>query len=209
MAHLRAGQVCMMDYLEHQLISGYDEKGFLFLKPWNCMSPSELPALTFGTWEECLAREGWVQFTLLSKSGTRRDFKAQLKDSLSVALSMFAHPEPFQVPEYRIGFGAWETWLGQVKKGAGAEHGHWWNATVWSECRTMAGDFFREVDPLLPPGARKTAADLSAAYKEMGTLLFEAREKTLPAAEQVPRLEKCLERERQAVGLLEELAAAL
>jgi hypothetical protein len=209
MEHLRAGNLCMLDYLEHQLVSGYDEKGFVFLRPWNGMSPTELPTLSFGTWEECLAKEGWVQFTLLEKSGLRRNFNEQLKDSLSVALSMFARPESFQVPGYRVGFGAWETWIAQVKKGAGAKHGHWWNASVWSECRLMAGDFFREADTLLPPGARKTAADLSAVYKEMGTLLFEAREKTLPAAEQVTRLEACQGREKQAVALLGQLAAAL
>src|SRR5271157_4939528 len=65
-AHLDAGKVCILDFMEHQLIAGYDTKGFLCLQPWGC-SPVELPALTFGTWSEALDREDWIGFTLLEK----------------------------------------------------------------------------------------------------------------------------------------------
>jgi AraC-like DNA-binding protein len=32
--HLDAGKLAVFDFLEHQLISGYDTKGFIFLQPW-------------------------------------------------------------------------------------------------------------------------------------------------------------------------------
>jgi hypothetical protein len=57
-AHLNDGRLCVLDFLEHQLISGYDEKGFMVLRPWGGMAPSEVPQISFGSWDPCLKTEG-------------------------------------------------------------------------------------------------------------------------------------------------------
>ncbi|HTP60156.1 MAG TPA: AraC family transcriptional regulator, partial [Spirochaetia bacterium] len=89
-AHLNAGSICLLDYLEHQLVSGYDDKGFVFLKPWNGMAPSEVQSLSFGTLGECLDKEGWVHFTLLEKASPATDLQAELPDALSLAAELYA-----------------------------------------------------------------------------------------------------------------------
>jgi hypothetical protein len=37
---------------------------------------------------------------------------------------------------------------GALRAGHGAGHGAWLNATVWSECRARAADFFEEIAAL-------------------------------------------------------------
>jgi AraC-like DNA-binding protein len=64
---LDAGQLCMLDFLEHQLVSGYDENGLIMLQPWNGNASSEVPAISFGTWNECLEKEGWAHLTVLRR----------------------------------------------------------------------------------------------------------------------------------------------
>jgi AraC-like DNA-binding protein len=51
---LNNGCLCVLGYLESQLISGYDEDGFITLLPWGegC-TDSTINRLTFGSWKEC------------------------------------------------------------------------------------------------------------------------------------------------------------
>jgi AraC-like DNA-binding protein len=206
-AHLDAGKVCILDFMEHQLIAGYDPKGFLCLQPWGC-SPVELPALTFGTWSEALDREGWVQFTLLDKEGYLADEAMLLQSALTTALQMRSMPAEFEKPGYRIGDGAWENWLAGIEKGLGNSHGHWWNGTVWMECRKMAADFFGEIEPAMKNAkAVALCRKLSGLYRECSAKLDVARNKAAETGVQKAALTEGRELDLHCASLMKELLA--
>jgi AraC-like DNA-binding protein len=205
-AHLDAGKLCTLDFLEHQLISGYDTKGFIFLQPWNGESKVELPSLTFGTWEEALEREGWVYFTLLEKDDMRAGEDELLRSALTAALRMRTNPDEFQLPGYRAGDGAWESWRTAVDKGLGSSHGNWWNGMVWKECRYMAAEFFTEIEPSVK-GEKATSLcrDLAGMYRECGDQLDIVKEKDAPADVQQAALAKGRDLDRDCAEMMKEL----
>ena len=209
-AHLDAGKLCILDFLEHQLIAGYDTKGFLFLQPWNGESKVELPTLTFGTWKEAMDREGWAQFTFLEKEEHRADPAALLRSALATAVRMHSSPEDYQLPGYRAGDGAWEGWLAAVDKGLGASHGHWWSAMVWKECRAMAAEFFDELEPSLEgERAARLCRELTGLYRDCSAQLDAAKEREAPAEVQKTALAKGRDLDRRCAGLLKELLVTI
>jgi AraC-like DNA-binding protein len=205
--HMEAGDLFMLDFLEHQLASGYDERGFLMLQPWNGRAPSEIPALSFGSWQECFDKEGWAHFTVLSHTQTRKGVPEAARDALSYAMELYDSPGRYEVEGYRIGFGGYDNWIECVKRGLGAGHGHWWNAQVWAECRWFAGDFFGELSELVE-GAEKMCGKLSAIYKTISESLSKAGQRDLAAAEQLRLLESAREQEREAQAGIESLLKA-
>lgn len=64
-AHFDQGHICVMNFLEHQLIAGYDAGGFLLARPWQHPVPSLVDRIEFGSWDPCLGREGWVGVSVL------------------------------------------------------------------------------------------------------------------------------------------------
>jgi AraC-like DNA-binding protein len=205
-AHLDAGNLAILDFLEHQLLAGYDTSGFLFLQPWNGVHDVELPSLSFGTWSEALEREGWVQFTLLEKEPSRADDAALLQGALAVALRVQSSPEDFQMPGYQAGDGAWEWWMAGIDKGLGASHGHWWSATVWRECRTMAASFFEEIEPSMKSAkAAALCRDLSISYRECAGKLGIAGKKDAKAATQKTALAEGRDLDRKCAEIMKEL----
>jgi AraC-like DNA-binding protein len=208
--HLDAGKLCVLDFLEHQLISGYDTKGFIFLQPWNGESKVELPSLSFGSWKEALDREGWVMFTLLEKEELRADEPTLLRSALTTAVRMRTAPGEFQIPGYQSGDGAWEWWLAGIEKGLGTSHGHWWSAMVWKECRNFAAEFFESVEPSI--GNKKAAGlcrELAGLYRECGAQLDIAKEKGAPAETQKAALTKGRDLDRRCADLMKDLLVAV
>jgi AraC-like DNA-binding protein len=209
-AHLDAGNLCILDYLEHQLVSGYDEKGLILIRPWGGKSGAELPALSFGTWEETLGAEGWACFTLLEKGPVPGNVLDELPGALDLALDLHARGSELQVPGYSVGRGAWKAWIKAVEAGGGTGHGHWWNGMVWSECRAMAAWFFEGVGPLLGSAERASlCGELRTKYRTIADLIGRAKEKDLPMREQVDALSKAAALEEECQPLLERLRARL
>jgi hypothetical protein len=209
-AHLDAGKLCVMDFLEHQLVSGYDTKGFIILQPWKGESKMELPSLTFGTWKEALDREGWVMFTLLEKDDLRSDETSLLRSALTTAIRIQTSPQDFQLPGYQVGDGAWEWWLAGIDKGLGKSHGHWWNGMVWEECRRLAAEFFEGLEPSMQNGqARKLCNELASLYKECGAQLNIAKDRKAPADTQKAALVKGRDLDRKCTDLMKELLVAV
>ncbi len=160
-SHLDAEKLVMVDYLEHQLISGYDTDGFTFLRPWNCddASTSEIKQLSFGTWKEALEKEGWIWFTFLEKETLCSDRARLLRGAIDTAREIRNNPKRFACEGYYVGDEAWEAWIAANDKGLGSSHGNWWNGMVWSECRVMTADFFAGL---------KAQADSSAVQRLYG-----------------------------------------
>jgi AraC-like DNA-binding protein len=209
-AHLDAGKVCIMDFLEHQLVAGYDPKGLVCLQPWNGESGVELPALSFGDWGEALERMDNIWFTLLDKEDEKAERAGLLSSTLVSALRMRSSPESLAMPGYRVGDGAWESWISGVDRGLGSSHGHWWNGMVWGECRSMAADFFAALEP--GSGGAKAAGlcrELSSTYRECAARLDAAKEKEAPPEAQKAALAAGRDLDRRAAGLMKDLLAAL
>jgi AraC-like DNA-binding protein len=207
-AHLDMGKLCILDSLEHQLIEGYDLKGFRLLQPFQC-SPGILKStLSFGAHNEALEQDGWVAFTLLERDDLRANEDRLLHSALETALSMRSSPEKFQWPNYRFGDGAWETWLAGIETGLGSSHGHWWSGTVWMECRAMAANFFEEIEPAMKSRkAAELSKEIAMMYRECSGKLNIARNKGATAAAQRTALSEGRELDSRCTGLMKELLA--
>lgn len=209
-SHLDEGRLCILNFLENQLISGYDEDGFLLLQPWGGEAPSEVARITSGTWEECFAREGWAHVTVVEKADGSSSVRETAKHAIRWGAELFRDGTPWEEPRYHIGRAGYETWLRLVLAGKGSTHGHWWNATVWSECRRFGSEFFTELAEIVAePRPRDLALSLSARYAEAGEKLGQASNRELDAAKQRELIAGALAAEEAAQPEMEELAAAL
>jgi AraC-like DNA-binding protein len=197
--YLNDGSLCILNFMEHQLFSGYDEKGFIFLQPWNGKASSEIPALTYGTWNQCLQKEGWVHFSVISRAAVKRDIIEIVKIALQYALELYREPGKYEIEMYKIGYGAYENWIDAVNRGLGREHGHWWNGMVWSECRHFASSFFNELSELLEEKNQKDICrDLKEIYEKIACNLSIAKEKTPEAKEKIRLLTESSKLEKEA-----------
>jgi AraC-like DNA-binding protein len=209
-AQLDSGNTAILNYLENQLVVGYDQKGFLFLQPWNCSGDTELASLSFDGWKECLGREGWCHFNLFEKDALVADRESLLRSALAIALRMRKAPEEFQNEGCRAGDGAWEQWIDCVVRGMGTSHGNWWNGMVWKECRSMAAEFFGEIGPGQKDlKAAQICETLAGIYRECERQIDIAKEKEAPKAAQIDALEKGRDLDRRAAESIKELLAIL
>lgn len=193
--HLERGEILMLDYLEHQLVMGCDDKGFVMIKPWS-MSPAEVASLTFGTWSECLEKEGWAGFTVLSRAERKTDIRAAARDALQYALELLT-TDRHQEKGYRTGFGAYDNWAACLSKGMDQSQGNWWNSMVWAECRSFASRFFKELAPQAGSGADGCEA-LSSICASIAEDLRKVGQKDLGAAEKLAHLEAARRNEQEA-----------
>lgn len=72
--------------------------------------------------------------------------------------------------------------------GPGDSHGNWWNATVWSECQSMAAAYFAEIADDLPE-ASTLSQDLSKQYSSIAEGLSRVSDEEVDATEKVALLE--------------------
>ena len=208
--HLDQGNLCMLNFLEHQLFAGYGENGFVMLQPWNGRASSEVPAITFGTWNECLGKEGWAHLTVLSSLSSQKNLRDAAKDALAYGLELLSAPEKNQVEGYRIGYGAYDWWIDAVERGLGKSHGCWWNGMVWSECRMLAAEYFRGLAALLEStSAVELCENLAGVYSSVAEVLGKAKEKELEQSEKLGRLREAREIEHEAETGVGKLLEAL
>ena len=204
--NLNDGCLGILNFMEHQLFSGYDEDGFHFLLPWEGCANSEAKRLTFSTWNECLEEAGWVRFSIIRKGELKHDIIAMTKDAITLGLDFFRNPEKHQYEKYRIGYGAYESWIESVKAGRGESHGHWWNGMVWSDCRRMGWLFFQELQEVLEDeNAKSASGKLAILYGRMHENLCEIKEKELEEDRKIHLLKETLDLEHQAEEKMEVL----
>ena len=203
---LDQGRPCAFGNMENQLIRGYDDAKFLLGIPWK---PMELTpeTLTFGAWPE-FGKEIHVTFFAFRKQA-RQDDAVIIRESLRHAIDLFRNPERHSAEHYGIGLKAYDNWLKAVEAGHGAEHGNWWNAQVWSECRKMASGWFTEIAALRPGEVAKRARVLSRNYREIAGLLAKAGDKELGAGAKAGIIRDLKTREERAIAQVEELLALL
>jgi hypothetical protein len=199
---MRAGLPCSMLNLENQLLTGVDATGFHTARPWPGMDfpPAHL---SFGSWAE-LGSD--IHLMFFSFRRTRpADEETIIRDGLRYAVELYDHPERTEVEGYAVGARAWANWIAGVRGGHGAEHGCWWNSTVWSECREKAADWLEETarhHPRIPA----TGPALAADYRRIAGALREAGNKEMPAAEKTALLESAREIEARCIERIREVS---
>jgi AraC-like DNA-binding protein len=213
-AHLNGGGLCMLDFLEHQLISGYDEQSFLTLMPWNGCASSEVPLISAGTWKECFDKEGWAAVTMIVSAGQTGERLQAVREGLRFGLDSCRNGGEFEREGYRIGLPAYDSWIAGVRNGKGKSHGHWWNGMVWSECRRYAAEFFSELPGFLSGNDEDAeflslCAALEKKYRGLSDTIAAAKEKNLAAEKQEELLSAARAQEEKAIELLEQLCTVI
>ncbi|HSV73108.1 MAG TPA: hypothetical protein VLH79_05050 [Chthonomonadales bacterium] len=199
---LTLGAPCFLVNMEFQLVTGYDETGFLTAQPWpgHDFPPAHL---TFGSWSE-LGDEIHLDFHIVDALPPL-DRLATMTASLRHAVDLWRHPERHSRSPYSVGGGAYENWEAAVRAGEGGSHGNWWNGMVWSESRRMAGEYLTEVAPILP----LEAEGLAAEYAAIGSLLQRASEKALADEPKLALLGEAHRREAACIDRIEALLPRL
>jgi len=184
------GVVCSLVGLDHQLLLGYDDTGFVAAQPWGGDADSTPAKLTFDTWQEYRAGPpvGFFQFT---PSEPRSTSKA-VADALDFAVDAWQDPEPFSMDGYAFGRDAYAMWLEAIDAGHGDGHGNWWNAVVWGECREQAGDYFQALAAREYGGPvdQQVARNLAIDYRTLSRLLYRASDKTAKASDKRHHVEQ-------------------
>ena len=184
-AALGEGAVCSLLGLDHQLILGQDEKGFVMAQPWGSSVESTPARLSFGTWREYRAGPPVAFYKLTASGEPRRAETAALAAALDFALDVWRRPGEYAWERYGMGDAAYANWLAAIDGGRADEHGNWWNAVVWGECRERAGDYFQRLAAAEFPGPvdREAARGLARQYRALAKLLYRASDKSAPAEE--------------------------
>ena len=177
------GAVCSLVNLDHQLILGHDEQGFLLAQPWSPNVDSTPARLTYGTWAEC---ETGPPVTFFRLDACDVPSEQPLEDALAYAIDLWEHPERHTNEPYAVSDGAYEKWLAALDGGPSDEHGNWWNAVVWAECRQHAAEQFAAIAQTSTdeaPISPASAEWLAGKYRELERHLRAASEREAPAAD--------------------------
>lgn len=205
--HLDSGAPVMAQNMENQIITGHDDEQFILAMPWGPECEFTPPTLKFGTWDE-FGDEIHATFFVFKKA-KQKDNNVIIKESLKHAIDLFRNPDKYNFEKYRIGSGAYDNWIEAIKQDKAHTHGNWWNATVWSECRMMASEYFREIARNYKGKTSSAAEELSEAYKDIAQLLHRISDKEMKAQDRIPLLQEAKALDEAAVGKIEDLTELL
>ncbi len=195
--HLDAGIPGLAQNMENQTIIGYDDKGLLLVRPWCIECDVTPPMLTFETWDE-FGKEIHATF-LAFKKVPKKDDAVIIKESLHYAVDLFKNPNQYSLEKYRIGSGAYDNWIKALEQGKAHAHGNWWNATVWSECRKMAAEYFAEIADKYKDEISSLTKELSAQYMDIADLFKQISDKEMAAEKKIPLLKQAKAKDEEAV----------
>jgi hypothetical protein len=184
--------------MDNQIIYGLDEEGFLLHPHYPNYVTDFPPKLTFKTWKEFgteIHSMVWAVKKIAPVSP-----KKVIKDALTFALKAIEgeySANPPSTDNYKSGLHGYNTWIEYLNKNDGNNHGHWWNSSVWSECRTHAHLFFRDLSYIEENHDVKISQALAATYQEIALALKQGREKTLPQQEKLSFITKARDLEKE------------
>ena len=207
-AALDDGAVCSLLNLENQLVLGYDDAGFIAAQPWSAALDSTPARVTFGTWDEY--RHGPpLTFFRFTPSASPSPAKASVHDALDFATEVWENSPRYVEEHYGLGAAAYDNWLSAIDAGHADEHGNWWNAVVWAECRERAGDYFQGLAASEFPGPidRQQARHLAVDYRALSRLLYRASDRTASAEQKHQFVSKARDLEGGCAERIAELRA--
>jgi hypothetical protein len=200
--HLDQGGPCALVNMEYQLISGYDASGFITSQPWAPHSNFPPGHLTFGSWAE-FGSEIHVNFFTFNKVDAKSE-RDIILGGLKYAIDLYENPSAHTAPPYSTGAEAYETWVTAVENGHGADHGNWWNATVWGESRRMAARFFAEIQSKYPRLSERSAW-LAEQYGLIADRLSRVSDKAGGNEEKIRALREAASMEKQCIARIREV----
>ena len=200
---LARGVPCSLVNMENQIIDGFDATGFFSAQPWGGKFPPG--KLSFGTWKE-FGKEIHVNFYTLEKAEPINR-KAAILASLDYAIDMCKNPEQHSSENYGVGPKAYDNWIAAAEK-HGSQHGNWWNAVVWRECREMASEYFTEIGEEYEEVA-DLCGQLSKEYLAISKNLETVSKKEMDAQKKIELLKKTKKLEADAIDGVVQLAAAM
>ncbi len=203
---LEEGVVCGIINLDHQLVLGHDEGGLMLAQPWGENADTTPSRLSFSTWVEYgeELHAGAYEIRAIPQAAPRET----VIRSLAFAIGLWEHPDRYAFEHYAIGPAAYDKWIAAVEAGHGADHGAWWNATVWSECRDAAKEYLREIARHFPH-VKTEAHELSGRYGTIAEKLHAAGERALAVDEKQTLLADARDLEADSVALLRTIREAL
>ncbi len=200
---LDQGIPCSLSNMEHQLITGYDDTGFLTAQPWAPQVTDFPPAhLTFGSWEE-IKDECHVEFFSFAKATPAKELTV-IRDSLKLAVDFHRNPQKYSHAPYATGSGAYANWIKGVESGHGSEHGNWWNGMVWTESRKLAVKYFQEIGTKYPLFAAVTEPFI-ADYTQIAEALYQVSDKSISSEKKIELLKEAQQIEAAAINRIEQL----
>ena len=160
------GKVCTLECMDHQTVYGFDDEGFLLTQPWGGTMDTTPPKLKYGSWEGFDSGVPLIAFAV-SKNNSTQDFPREvLKPAIEYALDVWdTSPASTHNELYRIGAASYPNWIKAIDDGHGAEHGAWWNAVVWGECKAMAASYFDAL-AIKMPEASELITTIAANFRE-------------------------------------------
>ena len=200
-----AGMVCSMCNMDNQIISGYDEQGLLAIQPWGTCVDCTPARLSYGSWRE-FNGEIHVNFYTYKKV-VPIDRKTAILNSLDYAIDLHKKLSNLSPNAYGVGQDAYDNWINGVEK-SGSSHGNWWNGVVWSECRSMAAEYFAELGKEYPKSS-KSASELKKKYAEIAENLKKISNKEMKPADKIVLLKETRKKEADAIELIKSLRGKL
>ncbi|UCG43188.1 MAG: hypothetical protein JSU73_00815, partial [candidate division WOR-3 bacterium] len=205
-SHLDSGNPCSLANMEHQVIYGYDDGQFFTAQPWPANKKFPPATLSFGDWTE-FGKEVHVNFFTFGKLEKKDDLSI-FRESLRYGVDLFRSPDKYQFDKYAVGFKAYDNWAAAAKEHGGS-HGNWWNATVWSECRSRASEYLAEMARNLEGDGQKLAQGLTKEYADIAGQLSKIADKEMPADDKAALARELKQKEEAAIAKVEQLAGLL
>ncbi len=202
--YLDNGTPCYLLNMENQLITGYDDTGFLTAQPWSC---TDFPQahLTFGSWEE-FGGEVHVTFNALERSIPMVQ-KESIIASLRYAVNLHRNPAKHTSEPYGVCPNGYANWSRAIRNGQSGGHGGWWNGMVWSECRALAADYFREIAQSIQSVSEANA--IADDYSIISQNLMQCADMELDSELKLSLLEDSAQREEHCIQSIENLIEEL
>lgn len=190
--------VLSVESLEHQLVARMNQEEFELAMPWGpdadaCIHrvaiadlPKDEPPI-FG-------------FYRIDK-GDLASKRQRVLQGLECALEMHTNSAEFQSEGYRFGLSAYEVWSDALQANEFNGHGHWWNSQVWSECRSVASQYFSNWEF----GDCKETRSLAKSFSEVSDFLSKAAPHELGNMEKAALVQEAAAVEAGTPALLRDL----
>ncbi|MFO7626488.1 MAG: hypothetical protein R6V62_04455 [Candidatus Fermentibacteraceae bacterium] len=197
------GVPCSVKGLEHQLITGFDDHGFLLAAPSVLESETFPDRLDYGTWEQLRGCRS-LSFHGFGTTGPVSTEKVVI-ESLRYFVSSRSNPARYAWYGCVSGPRVYDRWIAALARSEGHIFPGKTLAIVLGECRHMAAGFVRE-SALLKPCSTEAALELARAFDEVSSGL--AGLPSLPTSDAGRALQDLKKREKECLGGVERFLRA-
>ena len=205
-----SGAVVGILHLDHQVVTGFDAGGFSLAQPWGVGAVDSAPQrMAYGSWENFNHGPPVLVYALNRKQGELRLPLEILRPSLDLAIDVWEESTDLtENTQYGMGGAAYDNWMTGLSDPIVAnQHGAWWNAVVWSECKSMAANYFNAFEhPSLTNGL---VSEIAANYQAAADHTMAASDLSVNGEARSAAIEKAKAAESDAVSGIRKLRELL